>query len=334
MDQIGKNNEYNLQRDLSYAISEYAPESEVSVDKKKYVSRYINTPKKNAGSLPRYYYASCPHCGQMILSLTPDESVTCDNCEHEVDVSHNYFVIPKLGFSTDAKAKKSRSVRPKKTYAGGINYVGGGIKEDTVFTYKDKVKISMYNNDQLLILNEHHFFYCPECGYTKIIDGSFAHSFTDKRNHYNALGYSCSNKRLERVSLGHIFQTDVIKMEIDGDFDEAQLITTIYAILTGMSNVLQIERNDINGLICMNRTFQYEMILYDNVPGGAGHVKRLANEVVFRKVLIAALNIVSQDCCDDETTCNKCLRTYYNQKHHKVMKKKYAKTVLHYLLDD
>lgn len=35
MDKIGKNNEYNLQRDLSYAISEYAPESEVSVDKKK-----------------------------------------------------------------------------------------------------------------------------------------------------------------------------------------------------------------------------------------------------------------------------------------------------------
>lgn len=73
----------------------------------------------------------------MVLSLTPNESVTCDNCEHEVDVSHNYFVIPELGFSTDAKAKKSRSVRPKKTYAGGINYVGGGIKEDTVFTYKN-----------------------------------------------------------------------------------------------------------------------------------------------------------------------------------------------------
>lgn len=334
MDQIGKNNEYNLQRDLSYAISEYAPESEVSVDKKKYVSRYINTPKKNAGSLPRYYYEICPHCGQMVLSFTPNESVTCDNCEHEVDVSHNYFVIPELGFSTDAKAKKSRSVRPKKTYAGGINYVGGGIKEDTVFTYKDKVKISMYNNDKLLILNEHHFFYCPECGYTKIIDRSFAHSFTDKRSHYNALGYSCSNKKLERVSLGHIFQTDVIKMEINGDFNEAELITTIYAILTGMSNVLQIERNDINGLICRNQTFQYEMILYDNVPGGAGHVKRLANEMVFRKVLLAALNIVSQDCCDDETTCNKCLRTYYNQRYHKVMKKKYAKTVLHYLLDD
>ena len=42
-DNSGINEKIKLERDLSIAISEYAPESEVIVNKKKYVSRYIVT---------------------------------------------------------------------------------------------------------------------------------------------------------------------------------------------------------------------------------------------------------------------------------------------------
>ena len=37
--------EYNLSRNLSLAISEYAPGSEIIVDEKKYTSRYLMLPK-------------------------------------------------------------------------------------------------------------------------------------------------------------------------------------------------------------------------------------------------------------------------------------------------
>ncbi|MDD7347088.1 MAG: DEAD/DEAH box helicase, partial [Clostridiales bacterium] len=47
-------NSYDLSRDLKIAISEYAPDSEIIVDGKKYTSKYISLPK--TGEYPRNYF--------------------------------------------------------------------------------------------------------------------------------------------------------------------------------------------------------------------------------------------------------------------------------------
>ena len=47
-------NRYDLNRDLRIAISEYAPDSEVIVNKKKYTSKYITLPK--VGELEKRYF--------------------------------------------------------------------------------------------------------------------------------------------------------------------------------------------------------------------------------------------------------------------------------------
>lgn len=332
MGNVGKNEDYNLQRDLSVAISEYAPDSEVVVDNNKYVSRYINTPRKNAGHLPRYYYNECPHCKQTVISLTPDNELPCPNCGRTVYLGNSYFIIPELGFSTDRTQKRSRTTRPKKTYAGAVKYIGGGTEEEKINLCGGKINISQLNNDQLVVLNEHKFFYCHSCGYSKVKDDTVSNVFTEKNNHFDALGYQCPNKKLERVALGHIFKTDVIKLKIHGLFSRDALVTFTYALLEGMSKTLQIERNDINGLVKHNHNFEFEIVLFDNVPGGAGHVKRIANDSTMYAVLNESLNILNQKCCDDETTCNKCLRNYYNQAHHRIMKKKYAKEIIQDLI--
>ena len=51
------NKSLDLSRDLAVALSEYAPDSEIIVDKNKYTSRYIILPKE--GILPKYYYYRC-----------------------------------------------------------------------------------------------------------------------------------------------------------------------------------------------------------------------------------------------------------------------------------
>ena len=325
--------DYNLQRDLGMAISEYAPNSEVVVDGNKYVSRYINLPKKNSGDLPRYYYYVCPNCNQTMISLTPfiDDSV-CSNCQAPINSKTDYFVIPQLGFSTDRTQKKSRTMRPEKTFAGTIKYIGEGSVENEDINFKDKFTLSVINNDKLVAINEHPFYTCPECGYTELKNGVFTPRITQKKNHYTCYGRPCPNKVLERVAIGHVFTTDVVKITLNQDVDKNELITTVFALLEGMSHCLQIERTDINGLVVGRSNQKHDIILFDSVPGGAGHVKRLADLNLMQKVLESAYEIVNRNCCDEETTCTNCLRNYYNQPYHGIMKRKYARDLLKNLL--
>lgn len=329
MGKYRKDTDINLQRDLSIAISEYAPGSEVIVDGQKYVSRYINVPRK--GGLKRYFYYECPNCGNLEISDTPIADMTeCPICKTVVHTQNRYFIEPDLGFSTDKFARRSRTARPIKTYSSKAQYIGGGEKDQAYYDYRSSMHIESYKNDKLAIINENSFYYCPVCGYTKVDRTSYKNAIHEKHNTpFNA---ECSNDKLEHIALGHVFSTDVVKIHLNISAEKDEMITLAFAILEGMSHYLQIERSDINGLVIAEDTNRYAIILYDNVPGGAGYVKQIMNDDVMDHVLRTAQDIVNQPCCDDETTCYKCLRNYYNQSYHKQMKKKYAKRLLSAIL--
>lgn len=333
MNSTGRNRELNLQRDLSVAISEYAPDSEVIVDGNKFVSRYINIPK-NLG-LQKYYYYNCKECGHTEISIRRfDDGKVCERCSKHITLTNSSFLIPELGFTTDKNAIRSRTIRPRRTYAGQIRYLGGGQEHEQILNYNEKINISSISNDQLMVLNEHGFYYCPDCGYTKVLNREIHPSVTERKNHRNSYGKECLNKKLERTALGHLFRTDVIKLQFTNDYDFNHLITLVYALLEGMAKELQIERSDINGAIAVNKGLTRDIILFDDVPGGAGLVRKLMDEKSLVDVLKASYEVVNRDCCDEETTCNCCLRNYYNQSYHSIMKRKYAKEILADLLNN
>ena len=103
----------------------------------------------------------------------------------------------------------------------------------------------------------------------------------------------------------------------NADFDV--MLSVMYALLRATSQVLDIESTDINGcLYASSGNVQYSIILYDSVPGGAGHIHRIAaNESVFRSVIQKAYEICSK--CECSPSCYKCLRDYYNQDWHSVL---------------
>lgn len=326
--------EYNLNRDLSIAISEYAPGSEVVVDGEKYVSRYINIPR--IGSLERYFYINCKECGYSEISSTPFEHVDqCPECHKPLKMYGTpYFVVPSLGFATDPTKHPSRTRRPLRTYAGEVKYLGGGRKDDDFFDYKGMVQIETFTEDEMLVMNNNSFYTCEGCGYTEVRKNEVRPFVTVRKQHSNQRGYPCTQNQLKRIALGHIYKTDVIHMSFGMPMQRYEAITLMYALLEGLSHAFQIERNDINGCVKYRDGHSYDLILFDSVPGGAGHVKRLTNERDFEKVLREALTIVSGDCCDEDTTCYNCLNNYYNQAYHKYMKKIYAKKYLKILLDE
>lgn len=325
------NNNYNLSRDLSTAISEYAPESEVIVNKTKYTSRYITLPKK--GYLRKYYYYKCEFCGRTNVVNTPKEPEICNYCSKEnVIESFKFFIEPSYGFKT-GKNKMNGRKKPIKTYAGNKIYLGNYDLIDFSYKFNSRVTIETSTDDRLLIMNDNPFFICDTCGYTKLYKcNDIARTIEEKHNRYN--GYKCNNTKLTRISLGHMFKTDIARIKIKDFCNLKVSLSTLYALLEGISIAFDIERRDIDGLIINDENNDFNIIIYDNVPGGAGHTKRLKDSEIVMKSLNAALEKVNQNCCEENTSCYNCLRNYYNQKQHKYLSRLDAKNGINYMLEN
>lgn len=333
---------YDLTRNLSIAISEYAPGSEVIVDGRKYTSRYIFTPYPNAPQ-NKSYYVQCPHCEAMNLFLTKDISsdTKCKYCGDSLNANQmtiKEFIRPTRGFVADQKNEETRRIKPARSYSSDVMYVGDG-KNPSIepINICDVIVVTEFKNEELLVLNENPFFYCEKCGYTELNRKTQATFITHK--HKDHKGYDCTGDgKLYLTHLGHTYNTDVVKLQVSGisqlmDYESA--VSTLYAILEGISSCFNIERNDIGGMVFNPSPGikPYEFILFDTVAGGAGHVKRLESETNVISVLHWAYKKVNQNCCQEETSCYSCLRNFGNQRLHKHLKRGKAKETILAIID-
>ena len=329
------NDEYNLSRNLSLAISEYAPGSEVIVNERKYTSRYLFLPH-NGYSLPKTFYCKCDKCHT--INTSPDKNYflagcKCKYCGTELNTAGrnvSSFITPIYGFIADRKNKNTKRLKPFKTYASDIYYIGDSLS--TIEELNNVVEVSEHKNEELLVLNENNFYFCSSCGYTALDKKNMA--ITKEVEHIEYRGNKCTahKDRLELIHLGYSYRTDIIRVGFNGIsemLDQDTAISVLFAILEGISMTYNIERNDIGGLIySVNSAKPYNLILFDTVAGGAGHVKRLKEDKSLLEVLSNALKKVSQDCCDEDTSCYNCLRCYNNQRLHKHIKRGLAKAAL------
>lgn len=329
------NNKIDMTRDLKIAISEYAPDSEIIADGKKYVSRYITLPK--VSSFARNYYCICPVCNNINVGFLKNDVDACQCCgESLLDVPVSYFIEPTYGFKA-VESKDSTQLKPKRSYSGEVTYLGGGKKDEEILSIKNVINVETSTDDELLVLNKSCFYFCPTCGYSHIVKGPVIPSQACLK-HKNYREYDCKNEKLELVKLGHRFRTDVAHIYIPyfvkmDNISYARALSFLYAFLEGISIALGIERHDINGIL-ESKSDGYSFVIYDNVPGGAGHSKRLLLKENLITSLEAALLKVSYECCDVDTSCNNCLRNYYNQSHHEVLKRNLAIESLEMILNN
>ena len=322
-------NNYAMSRDLKVAISEYAPDSEVIVDKKKYTSKYI-TLKRNS-EFTKNWFVKCRHCEKINIFVSRNERAKCKYCGQEISTEINeYYIEPRNGFKT-GEGKESLHLKPKRSSAGEVIYLGGGKPDDKKLAIGNCMFIETSSEDRMLIMNKSSFYLCPTCGYSEI--GNAIGKFSapqNKEKHKNFKQYSCSCDTLEKVHLGHKFETDVTRFTIPMLYSNektgySEALTFLYAFLEGVSIALGIERFDINGVVEVNFEMNsFDVLLYDDVPGGAGHVKRLLSKEAVVRSLQEGLNKVSKDCCDENTSCYNCLRNYYNQPYHGLLVRKFA----------
>ncbi len=341
-----KSQNLRLQRDLMIAISEYAPGSEVIADGNIYKSQYIKRPtgKNKVWDLYDFGVCSNPKCGHLNIERHIDEKNSkfpkpCEICGEYVE-KNNTFIIPEYGFIISPQISKATTKKPEKTYSGEIFYVGDKdeiiekvLKEHEINNHL--IQIRSTSNDELVVVNTSNFYVCETCGYSKVAEKFKKENFIiEKNEHKNPYGKQCANKKLYRRTLGHKFKTDVAYISVGRYIERDKALSILYALLEGVSQYLGIERNDISGTLHYNKlntgNWETNFILFDTVPGGAGHVRRIgeADKTQFINMLQKSLDIVKQCNCGEDSNgdsaCYSCLCNYYNQNHHDIIKRRYA----------
>lgn len=177
-------------------------------------------------------------------------------------------------------------------------------------------------------------------------------------NHTHPItGKECSPS-YEFIHLGHEFCSDLIKIRFTNKSNPTPLYAEVvnyaddrtissnpddfettdglnfwrsltYALLAAASQVIDVPRMELDGLFRPLSDRLAEIIIYDNVPGGAGYSRRIADK--FTQILEFAYKIVST--CECDSSCYDCLRTYSNQPFHSSINRHVVKEFLQPLVE-
>lgn len=359
--------ELNLNRDLVQAISEYAPSAEIVADGKMYTSRYIKKPIVNHKEGKYFEIAYFTKCDCEYVNFSrhePNGEETCKNCGKQLNKHRSRESIqPLSGFVAEKNTKIVPQTVQERKYRAEAIYIGNRYAETLEkHTYNlngIEVTIESTTNDSLVVRSTSDFFVCSTCGYAIADDeyeklkkysdykpysgqryikelkkDEYKHEKPYKHEKCSNVKEKCSNVKLDRYTLHQEFKTDVAKIKFNTDTsDKSTMESVAYALLYAFADTYNIERRDI--CVCLTiENNSYNIIIYDGVPGGAGHSRRLVTQdgIVFRRVIEQAIERLR--VCDCDSSCYSCLRSYENQKIHDELDRKKALEFLVSLVED
>ena len=328
----------DLSRDLRMAITEYGPNSEVVAGNRIWRPYALRT--QGNKKWPTMDIAICSVCGKIhsFNTVLGEEAANrIDKCCNK-KLTYAQVVKPIFGFTTKESLGKSNKKSNDAAHYSSTSYFEGFADKNLIIK-KDLevggkiVETQCAPQGKMLVINNglfasgskmgQKFKICPVCGY--MTTGDFV------KTHQRADGKDCGGA-LKLAYLGHNFNTDVLLIELPMlENSDVDLPSLLYAIIEGASNSLDIDRRELGGAVWGYNDRKISLVIYDTVPGGAGHVKKVQTNIL--DTIKGALLKVSGQCgCGEETSCYGCLRNYDNQTYHDTMSRKGAKKYLEMLL--
>jgi hypothetical protein len=307
-----------LQRDLTIAISEFAPSGQIIANKRTWTSYGLK--KVAAKEWPQMLYKRCTK-HNVFLEWEKGKVEPETTCGDKLPVRR--YVIPQFGFVTDRDRPKEPTGRPGKVFSTRPYFAHSLTNNPGVLAFGKHGKLITLKKaspGMMVVLCEgkrgNGFYVCQQCG------AGFARR---PREHRSPFGRECKGM-LEHVALGHQFVTDVLKVQFHPKPpDRIAPLWFSYslscALVEGAAEILEVPANDLNATVAHAEGLLVpEIVIYDNVPGGAGLVARLEEETVLKACLSMALNRVGGKCgC--EASCYGCLRGFRNQFAHQNLRR-------------
>ncbi|MCX6017614.1 MAG: DEAD/DEAH box helicase [Chloroflexi bacterium] len=345
--------QFRLERPSLLALREYAPGCTVIVGGKQITSRGLLkhwTGKLNVQdtTLGMSGYAAEGMDGNTYYSLTSEAELEqiLQQAGTQKKGGVRYILLPRHGFTTAAWEKPT-----KPTYAelaGEVNVVDGSFfgtahkdMEEETFTdiagvrgltgrYRERGELFVYVKGKLGL----GYAICTKCGYAapeekpggngriNLSEEFVRHRPLDARHDY---GKGCW-KDEEAPVVRHQWlaaqeSTDVLLLDFSqvpgGEFGDDVAMTVGQALRLAGARVLQIDSREL-GMTTVKINDKAAIILYDNVPGGAGHLLELLKtpEVQrewFGVAMQDVLHVNDDHHRSCETACVDCLLAFDTQ---------------------
>ncbi|GGL27963.1 DEAD/DEAH box helicase [Planomonospora parontospora] len=307
-----------LTRDLSAAIYEYAPGSEVVAGGLLWRSGGVyRLPDRE---LVGKTYLICDHC-QYYWEGDGELDPVCPSCATFAAGTPRQYYVPEFGFVAEPRPSKTTTTPPKRSWNGTTHVLSLAAEEVESSAWSapngGKVEGQAGSRGQLIAVSEGPtgagYLICDWCGAGAAPDGRRSKTHT-----HLLRGTDCGGPRRLR-SLAHPYETDILHLAFDHlamplSASTAHWRSLVYALLEGAAECLELSRDDIDGTLYALRGGRIGIVLFDAVPGGAGSVLRIARSL--DRVVEAALKRVADCDCGEETSCYGCLRSFRNQRHH------------------
>ncbi len=322
-----------LDRDLRLAIAEYAPGGEVVAGKR--VWRSIGLKRHAQQEWRLRDWAICGECGRYRdVPAESDLPEVCETCGSDERRAGGTWIQPIFGF-IGAPSDTAIGETPVMRRASMQSWFGeygreearqtgtpAGIRPGTAETVlSPQGRIVVINQGSL----KRGFRVCGFCGWAEPAPLQISKRAAAKKHNRPGRGAECSGTPHQR-QLGHEFLTDVVEIRLGAVHEDPALRSALYAILEG-AGAIGIKRDEVDGTLHRWRAGSSSaLVIYDTVPGGAGHARRIRDELA--AVVDAAIVRMERCDCGLETSCYGCLRSYGNQLWHDELVRSAAAEVL------
>lgn len=343
-----------LSRDLRLAIADYAPGAETVAAKGLW--RSIGLVTRRGKALPTYGWAVCKNCRHFRYALgTVQES--CPVCgDAGRSMESGQFVMPIFGFLGKRVADAGDTRPLRLTHV--TTYFGAYKNQEPEWVHIPELSANgrffarVSRQGQITVINTgpagRGFRICEWCGHGEPApsspvnrssqvgrNGSLSASpkgsaVRPEHDDPRMPGRKCSGPVGHR-HLGHEFLTDTLEMETSAVMTEVEAQSVLTAMLTAV-RALDIVPDDVGGTLHYAVSGTPSLVIYDAVPGGAGHAQRIAERLP--ELAAAALARVEGCTCGNETSCYGCLRTYSNQNWHDQLSRGVAARIIRQFLGE
>jgi len=353
--------DYEPQRDLQIALSEYAPGSSLTIDKWRFKSECLYSPYAPDVRLTlerAQAYVACTSCGYVSLTEESESLAACPCCS-TVEMFKHRFITPE-GFAPDMNARRDIDHGQGPSYAGRTTRAQLEVQDPPTMWdaqyFEHRLAVAARPQNLVVVnkgVGDRGFLVCPDCGRTEPVFGpGFPYSVlmqggTPRRHHHPLeVGVFCDARAVGPYYLGHRFPTDVLLLRLrfaapvvcptadtpgrSGRPGRTALTSLVEAIALAGSRILQIDEGELAGNwspVLGGGENEVYMFLYDLLPGGAGYTRLVRDHI--EKVLEATEVLLAG--CDCESSCYRCLRHYGNNVDHPSLDRRLALALLRYL---
>jgi ATP-dependent helicase YprA (DUF1998 family) len=313
-------------RSMEMALREYVPANTIYMDGKKYQAIGLDFHRSLKPALNQIY-KRCDHCDFVTFDVA---EIYCQFCRGDLQEAHS-LIIPSAFVAERAAAIGSDEEYRQRAFYRINTYLLSRADEGTPrpsagisLLYHRRGDIFVVNSGLLEEAGK-GFLLCQHCGYWH--NPKNKKPFEEHKLLHNRTQPCEGNAG--RFHLGYRFQTEVLVLQFEGvpELSDDFYTSLKSALVEAATSVVQAESGEIRGftqVVNYKDDKSRNIILYDNVPGGAGYVRKATEKIL--EILSAARAML--DACQCEKSCYKCLRSYENQFEHKLLDKKLIQSYL------